>query len=141
MVYLLECANPQPLGMQDERIQDSQISASSSLQGWPASHARLNWQATKCWITTFNPTDSWLQVSFGRFAKVVQMLTQGRWGSQHDHWVKSYYLSYGNDGVNFYEYAYRGTTKVSWALVSHSLVSGFPTGYCPIDKGSEVSTP
>ncbi len=111
--FTLECANPQPLGMQDERILNSQITASSeySQSEYPAYNARLNWQANKCWITQ-NP-NSWLQVSFGRFAKVVKILTQGRWGdNSHSDWVTSYYLSYGNDGLNFYDYAYRGNTKV-----------------------------
>ena len=110
-VFTLECADPEPLGMQDERILNSQITASSVYSNHHAINARLNWQPNKCWIT-YDP-DSWLQVSFGRFVNVVQVLTQGRWGDQtYFNWVKSYYLSYGNDGLNFYDYAFQGNTKV-----------------------------
>ena len=98
--------------MQDGRIVSAQITDSFN-HGDPygPNNGRLNWQAGTCWVAYGE--NQWLQIAFNRFTKVVQILTQGRWGNhEHEQWVKSYYLSYGNDGVDFYDYAYRGTTKV-----------------------------
>lgn len=127
MVLLLECANPQPLGMQDERIVSAQITDSfNHADPFGPNSARLNWKDGHCWVAYGqNP---WLQVSFNRFTKVMQILTQGRWGSHSsEQWVKSYSLSYGNDGVDFYDYAYRGNTKVR-ALNCKQLQTEMITG-------------
>ena len=110
---LLESADPQPLGMQSGRILSSQISASYVFPhaNYHPDKARLNWESNKCWFSFGGNT--WWQVSFPRFVKVVQIQTQGRYGGgTYQNWVESYYISYGNDGINFYKYAQRGSTKV-----------------------------
>ncbi|XP_028392900.1 uncharacterized protein LOC114517402 [Dendronephthya gigantea] len=111
--FYKECSNAGPLGMQDERILNNQITGSYEYPHPPYHpyNARLNWKAGYHWWGG-SDQGAWLQVSFQRFAKVVEIATQGRWGERNDHWVKTYSLSYGNDGKHFYDYAYKGTTKV-----------------------------
>lgn len=101
--------------MENGEILDSQISASSE---WDANHgainSRLNFQAQGrrqgAWSSRFNKADQWLQVNFELQATITEILTQGR--SNANQWVKSYTVSYSNDGVNFFKYRVNGVVKV-----------------------------
>ena len=79
------------LGMEDGRIPDSAISASSFLHGGSLpSMVRLN--SSFSWIAADNETKSWVQVDLGRDAVIKKIATQGRPGN-HSLWVKTYTLS------------------------------------------------
>ena len=111
----------QPLGMESRKIPDDHISASSE---WDPNHgpsnARLNFQPaggkTGAWSAKTNDVNQWLQVDFGDTKKVTAILTQGR--AEHDQWVKTYTVSYSQDGIEFIDYTQNGQKKVSSPVCS-----------------------
>ncbi|XP_066019015.1 uncharacterized protein [Pocillopora verrucosa] len=99
------CINP--LGMAFGSISDTQITASSQLDGYhSASQARLHFQADGYkvggWSALTNDRDQWLQVNFGSYTKVTRLATQGMNG--YDQWVTRYMLQYSDDGITFHLY-------------------------------------
>ena len=99
--------------MQNRFIQDSQISFSTTYGGkhqspWLTPGEMSN---DHCWIPR-TAAGQWLQVDFLRLTKVTKIKSQGR-PSGHQHWVVTYYLKFGNDGVHFVLYQRNGKTKVS----------------------------
>ena len=52
------------------------------------------------WSSRINNDKQWIQVEFSAPFKITAIQTQGR-SDCCDQWVKSYKLSYGNDGINW----------------------------------------
>ena len=104
------------LGMQNGKIPDSAISASTehnSAHG--ATNARLYFLSrsgkTGAWSASKNDVFQYLQINFGDWTKVSRVAIQGR--SDADQWVKSFSISYGYDPVFFKDYKEDGSKKVS----------------------------
>ena len=108
--------------MESGAISDSQISASSELDGkHSAIQGRLNSQETSvkagAWVAATDNVSQWLQVDLGnQSTKVTRVATQGRhYSSQwphghHSQWVTKYKVQYSDDGVNFQYYREQGQT-------------------------------
>ena len=100
--------------MEDGKISDGQISASSQLDSSHAViQARLHFKATAdkagSWSARSNNVNQWLQIDLGsRHTNVTRVATQGRNGNPQ--WVTKYKLQYSNDGVNFQYYGEQGQT-------------------------------
>ncbi|KAK3700598.1 hypothetical protein QZH41_010513 [Actinostola sp. cb2023] len=90
------------LGLQSGAVADSKITASSE---WDSNHrasnGRLYFQRvggrTGGWSAKRNTADQWLQVDFGKIAKLQMVGTQGR--ADHSQWVVNYWITYSRDGV------------------------------------------
>ena len=95
--------------MQNGRIQDSQITASSI---WGASlstkQGRLN--SASSWSVRRNDQNQWIQVDLGREKVVTVIATQGR--ANYNQWVKTYSVSYSSNGNTFESYTIDGAVKV-----------------------------
>ena len=105
------------LGMQNENIPDSAISASSEYNIYgKAINGRLHFLYRSgrygAWVARLNDGYQFLQVDFGSWTKVSRVAIQGR--SDANQWVKSFSLSYGYDPVFFKDYKEGGSTKVSY---------------------------
>ena len=102
--------------MESGKIGDSQITASTvwnSIHG--ASNARLNFaKKSGSWSSKINDVHQWLQVDFKYRKTITDILTQGR--GSHQQWVKSYTLSYSDDGTNFKPYQKNGKYKVGFTF-------------------------
>ena len=93
--------------MAKRRIPDRDITASSALDAdSSAFHARV--KNTKAWIPSSNDKDPWIQVNLQYGRNMTAIVTQGFNGS----FVKSYYVSYGDDGSNWMNYTVQGKLKV-----------------------------
>ena len=89
-------------------IPDKDITASSELDSdSSASNARLG--NTKAWIPRSNDQHPWIQVNLQYRRNLTAIVTQGFNGS----FVKSYYVSYGDDGNNWTNYTVQGTIRVN----------------------------
>ena len=101
--------------MENGEILDSQITASSEwARNHGASNARLNLQRpghSHAWVPRTS-SGSWLQVNFELLAIVSEVLTQGR--GDNPQWVKSYALSFSNNGLDFHPYRQNGVVKVNY---------------------------
>ncbi|XP_067031471.1 uncharacterized protein [Acropora muricata] len=124
-----ECRT-QPLGMENNKIPNGAVTASSS---WGLEHepwqARLNNIArsgsTGSWSTRLNAIEQYLQIDLGKERVVNKIATQGRPSS--DQWVTSFKLLFRSDGAKWNEYQNDGVVKVFTAnsdrgtIVSHKL--------------------
>ena len=110
---------PKPLGLQNGRIPNSAITASSQ---WDRKHAP--WLArlkrprrgrnAGAWSAKINNRQQWLQVDFRGAKKIVAVATQGR--HDYNQWVTLYYLSFSVDGIYFARYVKNGKLKVRVTL-------------------------
>lgn len=100
-----------PIGMENRRIRNQQISASSE---WDANHgarlARLNQKRTGrtmgAWSARVNNAYQFLQIDLRVPMKVTSVATQGR--SDANQWVTKYMLSFSLDGAHFAVYWSQG---------------------------------
>ena len=100
--------------MENNRISDGQISASSERNGsHKANQGRLYYTAgggkRGAWSAKKNDENPWLQIDLGGlYATVTAVATQGR--QDKDHWVREYMLQYSNWTLNFTHYREPGQT-------------------------------
>ena len=112
-----DCKNPSKLiESEDGRIHDHQMSASSELgRDHHAQNGRLNSTAhnitTGVWSTKVNDVNQWLQVDFEQQTVITGISTQGRTDCCNQ-FVKTYIVSYSNDGVEFQPYKELNQIKV-----------------------------
>ena len=94
--------------MENKNIPDAQITASSEYNNRTRSYyGRLNLEAeggnAGAWSAKYDNYNQWLQVDLGEKTQVTGIKTQGQ---ERDtcQWVKSYTISYSNDGIAFTAY-------------------------------------
>ena len=109
------------LGMEDGRIQDSAMTASSiANNNHAAKLGRLNLAAASgnvgAWCAKKNDVNQWLQIDLGNPTTVTKVATQGR--QDGTHWVTSYSLSYSLTGSFRVQYTVHGKKKVMIVLTS-----------------------
>ena len=103
------------LGMEDGRIRDAAMSASTI---YNANHAarlgRLNLVARSgkagAWCVKTRNSNQWLQIDLGHPTSVTKVATQGRQDASQ--WVTSYSLSYSLTSSYWVQYTVRGKKKV-----------------------------
>lgn len=105
------------LGMQNERIPDSALSASTGT----AINGRLHFLYRSgrhgAWIAQKNDRFQFLQANFGDWTKITRVAIQGR--SDAEQWVKRFKLSYGYDAVFFKAYLEDGAEVPSVAFYTY----------------------
>ena len=107
---------PGPLGLEDRRIQDGQLSASTENLGNHGPHdGRLHNE--RAWAAAAG--DQWLQVDFLRLVKVTEIWTQGRTDSDPDEWIKSYDVKYSLNAVDFTAF-----TSYVWVIETNFIHVG-----------------
>ena len=110
-----------PLGLEDDRVPDPKLRASSSASFYCAArnarlHQRRAGRNGGAWCARVSNRKQWLQVDFGTATVVTKVCTQGRQNS--DQWVTSYYLSFSSRGHKFVSYKEGRQTKVDWKTVA-----------------------
>ncbi|PFX33767.1 Coagulation factor VIII [Stylophora pistillata] len=96
----------QPLGMKSGKINDYQITASSSYDESQPSRAR---ETEDAWCTDKEDKDQYIQVDFLLKTRVTRMGTMRR--KTKDHWVSEYFLQYSNDDITWHDYLENGQVK------------------------------
>ena len=115
MIIAVSCQVP--LGMEDGRIADSQITASSEYDDSRPKHktyhgannARLNRRpqsvgnvyTTGAWCAGKKDVNQWIQVEFTIPTWVTGVLIQGRQGPVHHQWVTKYKVYYRSNKENW----------------------------------------
>lgn len=110
----------EPLGLKNNTIPDSQITASSSYKtwnlrafGWYPHLGRLDNQGKiNAWTAQSNSAKEWLQVDLGTQKRVTGIITQGARDFGHIQYVASYKVAHSDDGVQWTVYEEQGTSKV-----------------------------
>ncbi|XP_028418372.1 lactadherin-like [Dendronephthya gigantea] len=94
------CGNPEPLGMENGRILDRQLTAAQEHDSQPAPYGRLG-HATGWNGGSMSNFDVWYQVDFIKHAKITAIKMQGEQASYH---IKKFKVSFSNNGIDFIEY-------------------------------------
>ncbi|XP_072016973.1 lactadherin-like [Amphiura filiformis] len=116
-LHLLAAACQARLGIEDGRIPDNQLTASTVWGdgNWGPSNGRLNHQTQYptggSWSAKYNDANQWIQVDLGVLHSVTGVLTQGRaynvddrfsgGGSCCPHWVTNFKVQYSSDGMGW----------------------------------------
>ena len=103
------------LGLEDGRIQDGAMSASSQYSNYHAAkRGRLNLEARArkqgAWTVLARDANQWLQIDLGGGTTVTKVATQGR--QDDDQWVTSYAISYSPVKSNWVYVMTHGKKKV-----------------------------
>ena len=148
--FFEECKTA-PFGMEDGRIRDYQISASSVFESFTPRSGRLN-NRIKSWCPAkYRSLGEWLQIDFREKMAITRVATQGR-HNQHSGWVKSYKLSSSEEKDKWHVFKVNGQEKVRRDAKSyvHTRIIHInacihppihPTTYLPSIYPSIVSTP
>ncbi|XP_022806637.1 uncharacterized protein LOC111343720 [Stylophora pistillata] len=96
------------LGMEDGRIPNSGISASSS--STPAKNGRLNYTPGSSWCAGTSDSNPYLQIDLQTLHIICAVSTQGN--SKADQWVKNYTLQLSTDETTWTDYREGGKVKV-----------------------------
>lgn len=88
---LADCSAPyRSLGMQNGKILDSQITASSQIINFEAFKARL--YGSSCWRSARNNSGEFLEVKLGQKEYVKAITTQG--DPREDNWTTQFYVAF-----------------------------------------------
>ncbi|XP_051003709.1 coagulation factor V [Acomys russatus] len=99
-----------PLGLEDGRIENKQITASSFKKSWwgdywEPSRARLNAHGrVNAWQAKANNNKQWLQVDLLEVKKITAIVTQGCKSLSSEMYVKSYSVLYSDEGIEWKPY-------------------------------------
>ncbi|XP_038205892.1 LOW QUALITY PROTEIN: coagulation factor V [Arvicola amphibius] len=99
-----------PLGLEDGRIANKQITASSFKKSWwgdywEPSRARLNAQGrVNAWQAKANNNKQWLQIDLLKIKKITAIVTQGCKSLSSEMYVKSYSIQYSDQGMDWKPY-------------------------------------
>lgn len=114
-VVLVSACN-KPLGLQNGRLRNSKITASSE---WNHKHAawlgRLGRPARSgyagAWCAKHNNHYQWIKFDFSRPMRITQVATQGR--QDYDQWVTRYTISSSVDATHWALYRDKSQDKVT----------------------------
>ncbi|XP_066932534.1 uncharacterized protein [Clytia hemisphaerica] len=112
-----------PLGMQNSKIPDLELTASSHRSPYFPSHARINSMKHMGWCAETNDGNQEFVIHLGKKMTISGISTQGHRPSQS--WVKSYEVFYSVDGFNYVNYEEVGVKKIflgnndNYNLVTH----------------------
>ena len=99
------------LGLENNEIPDSSITAASEDSHYRASQGRLYQQIP--WVADTRGAEQWFQVDFVNWTKVTGVAIQGNGYENWQWWVRKFKLAYSYDGVFFSDYREDGdNTKV-----------------------------
>ncbi|CAB4011152.1 Hypothetical predicted protein, partial [Paramuricea clavata] len=132
--------------MQNGRIEDSQITAASTVPDASLSTTQGRLNGRSSWSADRNDQNQWIQVDIGREGVVTAIGTQGR--RNYPQWVKTYSLFYGSNGSAFEPHKIDDVLKVfsgnndQQSIVTNSFSSAITARYIriqPIDWHGHIS--
>ena len=117
-VILSVCSNP--LGLEDRRVQDSQISSYTYDHGWDPFKARLNDYGAWC-SDTNDVNHEFLQIDLLKVRHVSRIATQGARGSypfSRSYYVITFVIEYSYDGTTWFTYEGSGGSIQVCSIIS-----------------------
>ena len=97
-----------PLGLEDKRVRNGQLTAKSQYPGLYAYYGRINMPSG--WCVYHMNLNQYLQIKFPAVTKISGLATQGRGNANQ--YVKKYMVSYSRYGTKFQWYKEGGRVKV-----------------------------
>lgn len=107
----------EPMGVENGRISDAQLSASSARfnndKRFGGHRARLNLESWPAgWSAKTYDSRPWLQIDFGIEKMVTAIATQGLGHSTSKEWVKTFKVAVSDDGITWFVLQSDGREKV-----------------------------
>ena len=103
-LVLSGCTNP--LGLEDERVQNSQLSSYTYDEGWAPFNARLN--AGSAWCSDTNDVNhEFLEIDLLNVQHISRIATQGVHDSYppwFSNYVETFVIEYSYDGTTWFTY-------------------------------------
>ena len=99
-----------PLGMQDGRIANYRLTASSMYNHYYGPWAARLQGRKGGWLSKYNNHAQWIQADLETMTRVKGVAIQGRYNGNQ--FVKSFTVSFSRDGSRFYPYKEGRGTKV-----------------------------
>ncbi|XP_038047485.1 lactadherin-like [Patiria miniata] len=107
-----------PLGMEDGRIPDESITASSFYRNLPTyapPRTRLYTQGSAAaWCYDGSEDSPWIQVNFNGTVTITGLITQGR-GDRYNQWVTEHQVSYSDDAQSWDQVTDAFGTQIKFA--------------------------
>ncbi|XP_072170080.1 retinoschisin-like [Diadema setosum] len=97
----VNAVTPQKLGIEDGRIPDDSLSASSCYYKDCVTLARLNQPAKGAWTPGYRDKSPWVQADLGADYLIDGVITQG--GGDDEEWVANFSIQYKRDGASSFE--------------------------------------
>ena len=115
IIVLLGALCSTPLGLQNGRIRNSRITASSEYNVYHAArlgrlHLHKRGRYVGAWCTKHKNRNQWFKVNFGRLMKITKIATQGRQDAAQ--WVTYYRVSSSVDGIHWQMYRFKSNDMV-----------------------------
>lgn len=108
-----DCA--QPLGMENGKIKDDQITASTYFKNYEPYEGRLNAKGGRGWHAMYTRNIEYLQIDFRIEVNITAVATQGQ--STEALYVTEYKLNTSDDGKTWNEYTENNKLKVQSILI------------------------
>ncbi|KAM9003605.1 coagulation factor V isoform 2-T2 [Sarcophilus harrisii] len=116
-----------PLGMESGKIQNNQITASSTRKSWLGGYwspfyARLNAQGrVNAWQAKSNNNKQWLQIDLLKTKKITAITTQGAKSFSNEMYVMTYAIFYSDRGTDWKPYKDKSSMreKIFMGNVNH----------------------
>ncbi|XP_044943681.1 coagulation factor V [Mustela putorius furo] len=118
-----------PLGMENGKIENKQITASSFKKSWWGDYwepfrARLNAQGrVNAWQAKANNHQQWLQIDLLKIKKITAIVTQGCKSLSSEMYVKSYSIQYSDQGMEWKPYR-QGSSMVAKIFEGNNNIKG-----------------
>ena len=133
-----------PLGMEDQQISDSAVTASSTMAPstllYASGNARLHYKGgarrNGGWIPAVSDHSQWLQINFESDRHVTGIATQGYY--QGLYYVKSYSLQYVDDRGYLQQYLPEWHTKVSIMCNQEPITRSLQLPHIPVTAFSQT---
>ena len=115
IIFLLGALCSTPLGLQNGRIRNSRITASSEYNVYHAArlgrlHLHKRGRYVGAWCAKHKNRNQWFKVNFGRLMKITKIATQGRQDAAQ--WVTYYRVSSSVDGIHWQMYRFKNNDMV-----------------------------
>lgn len=115
IIVLLGALCSTPLGLQNGRIRNSRITASSEYNVYHAArlgrlHLHKRGRYVGAWCAKHKNRNQWFKVNFGRLMKITKIATQGRQDAAQ--WVTYYRVSSSVDGIHWQMYRFKNNDMV-----------------------------
>ncbi|CAB4014313.1 EGF-like domain-containing, partial [Paramuricea clavata] len=116
------------MGLEDGRIPDSSLSASSEYNSWHgAKNARLNNnRGATVWMAAKHVAGEYIQVDLGEKFVLTGVATQGRNKTDYPQYISKYYVGYSSDGKNFHNVTDNSGKLVMFRGYNHASANNLP---------------
>ena len=112
----------QPLGIENNRVADDQMTGSTYFKNYEPYEGRLNAKGGRGWEAKYLRRQEYLQIDFEKQVNITAVATQGR---PPGLFVTEYKLSFSDDAITWMDYTEGEQSKVTWTADSLTIFDNY----------------